>query len=322
MPTIDHRSIIAALTAEERRTLLQQSDIKGLRHLTLHLGAIAVFTTLILREGGTSFSPFWSFSPLLPLLMFIQGILIAFLFTLLHETVHRTPFRSDGLNIWVGRLCGFLVFLGPDWFRYFHFAHHRYTHDPDNDPELASPKPRTVWQYLKYLSGLPETLERFKTLFRNAFKTNQDTYVPERGKAKVMREARVMLALYALLIGGSITTSSTLLVWTWWLPLLLGGPFLRGYLLAEHAFCPHVASMLENTRTTFTNTVVRFLAWNMPYHAEHHAYPAVPFHQLPAFHQFTKAHLANTENGYLKFNKAYYRHASEQKLDVSDPAGK
>ena len=80
--------------------------------------------------------------------------------------------------------------------------------------------------------------------------------------------------------------------------------------------------MLENTRTTFTNSLVCFLAWNMPYHVEYHAYPAVPFHQLPTFHEFTKAHIAHTEDGYLKFNQAYYRHASEQKLDAADPAKK
>lgn len=50
--------------------------------------------------------------------------------------------------------------------------------------------------------------------------------------------------------------------------------------------------MLNNTRTTTTYWWYRRLAWNMPYHAEHHAYPglfnffaslrlqAVPFWQL------------------------------------------
>ena len=39
--------------------------------------------------------------------------------------------------------------------------------------------------------------------------------------------------------------------------------------------------MLENSRTTYTNALVRFLAWNMPFHAEHHAWPSIPFHALP-----------------------------------------
>lgn len=31
-------------------------------------------------------------------------------------------------------------------------------------------------------------------------------------------------------------------------------------------------------RATLTLSLVRLFAWNMPYHAEHHTYPAVPFH--------------------------------------------
>ena len=94
-------------------------------------------------------------------------------------------------------------------------------------------------------------------------------------------------------------------MWLWVLPVLIGQPFLRAYLLAEHTLCPHVANMLENTRTTFTTAAVRFIAWNMPFHAEHHAYPAVPFHQLPRFHGLIAAHLRQTERGYIRFHRRF-----------------
>jgi fatty acid desaturase len=68
--------------------------------------------------------------------------------------------------------------------------------------------------------------------------------------------------------------------------------------------------MFLNTRTTFTNRLVRFLAWNMPYHAEHHVFPAVPFHKLPDLHRLTRAHLGPTAEGYAAFSRAYLaRHA-------------
>ena len=43
----------------------------------------------------------------------------------------------------------------------------------------------------------------------------------------------------------------------------------------------------------------------MPYHAEHHAYPAVPFHKLPEFHEILQRHLKETENGYVRFHRRY-----------------
>jgi len=54
-----------------------------------------------------------------------------------------------------------------------------------------------------------------------------------------------------------------------------------------------------------TNWLVRKLAWNMPYHAEHHAYPGVPFHRLPEFHALIESHLKETEAGYVRFHKRY-----------------
>lgn len=300
MPQIDHKTLVAGLTRDERRSLLAQTDRDGLVRFALHFGGVIALAALI-----TFGAPFQA------LLMLMQGILICFLFTLLHETVHRTPFKTDALNIWVGRLCGFLTFLGPEWFRYFHFAHHRYTHDPDKDPELQSPKPETFWAYVRYLSGLPDWRDRMKTLLRNATHPNQDSYVPERGKHKVMREARVQLALYALLALLSLIFQSTLLIQIWLLPILLGGPFLRAYLLAEHAGCDHVPSMLENTRTTLSTRAIRFIAWNMPYHVEHHAYPSVPFHKLPAFHAHTQAHIKHLDEGYLRFHRSFARHMKD-----------
>jgi fatty acid desaturase len=234
-----------------------------------------------------------------------QGILIIFLFTALHESIHDTAFRSSTLNRIAAAICGFLVFVPPAWFRYFHLAHHRHTHDPGHDPELMSPKPETAWQYVKYLSGLPLWISMAKVIAGAALGRASDPYIPAKGRAKVIGEARIYLALYALLAAGSAALETTALLWAWIVPVLFGQPFLRAYLLAEHARCPHVANMLENTRTTFTNAIVRFIAWNMPFHAEHHAYPSVPFHRLPQFHDVLREHLKTSERGYARFHGKY-----------------
>jgi len=85
---------------------------------------------------------------------------------------------------------------------------------------------------------------------------------------------------------------------------LLGQPFLRLYLLAEHWGCPfspaaQPIAMLARSRTTYTNPFIRFLAWNMPFHAEHHAYPALPFHALPRANALVSAQLGTVAPGYI-----------------------
>ena len=287
---LDHKALIASLTPETRRMLCGQSDGPGLARIGIQLGLIGGLGTYI--QAGL---PLWQ-AALLP-----QGLLIVFLFTALHETIHGTAFRTRWLNTVAAHICGLAVLVAPRHLRYFHMAHHRFTHDPDNDPELSAPKPATSWQYLKHLSGLPEWARRIRTFFAVAIAPERDAFVPARARRRVQAEA----VMFVLLYGATLTAFWPVLLWSWLIPLLIGGPFLRAYLLAEHALCPHVANMLANTRTTFTNRAVRWLAWNMPYHAEHHAYPAVPFHKLPVFHSLARAHLCETEKGYTRFNKRY-----------------
>lgn len=291
---MDHRAFVQSMPAAQRLALTARRNGPGLWRLGLHLGVILALAALVAARV-----PGW------PLLMLPLGVVLTFLFTPLHEVSHDTVFTARWLNRSVAVLCGFLILIPPRWFRYFHFAHHKHTHDPDRDPELANPKPTTWAGYVIYLSGLPLWRSLAGVFWRNARGTARDDYVPDRQRTAIRREAQIMLACYALLLAVSVAAGSALLLWVWIVPLVLGQPFLRAYLLAEHTLCPHVDDMFANTRTTFTTRAVRWLAWNMPYHAEHHAWPAVPFHQLPALHALTRRHLRQTAQGYSGFHATY-----------------
>jgi len=301
--SVTHRNVVSSLTFEQRTELLKRSDYPGIVHLAAHWSCI--ITTALLIHGRV---PYWQ------LLLPIQGIFIVFLFSLLHETIHRTPFKTRWINIFVSNACGFLIVLGPIWFRSFHTNHHRYTNDPTKDPELITKKPETWIEYLFYLSGIPVWYLQLRRLFVGAFKTTQDSFVAVTIRPAIKREARRFLLGYAVLAFASWYMQTTVLLWTWLIPLIFGQPFLRAFLLAEHGGCPDVGNMLENTRTTFTNPVVRFFTWNMPYHAEHHTFPAVPFHNLPELHQYTKAHLQVTERGYVRFHRNFTKSLSHANL--------
>lgn len=290
----DHREFLSALPAETRAALTRKSDRAGLLHLIGHLAAIAVSSALILIRA-----PYW------PMLVPVQGVLLVFLFTLEHECTHKTPFASERLNEVVGHVCGSVLILPFRWFRAFHFAHHRFTNLAGKDPELAAPKPDSPGAILWHVSGLPYWFSEIGLLFRLARGRVEEDFVPARQRPPVIREARLLCGLYALALL-SLAVSPAVL-WLWVLPMIVGQPALRLYLLAEHGDCPQVANMFENTRTTFTSTLVRFIAWNMPYHTEHHSYPAVPFHHLPALHVLMRDHLRVTSDGYTAFTREYLR---------------
>lgn len=290
---MDHSRFIAALPAGTRRALTERSDAPGLWQLARHGGAIlACGVAIAVQVPG-----WWLLLPL-------QGVLLAFLFTLQHEATHQTPFARVRLNEWVGRATGLLIVQPFEWFRYFHLAHHRHTNDPARDPELATPKPQDWRAFLWHLSTLGYWRDKAGVLWTNAFGRIEAPWLPARVRPRLRREARAMLAAYALALALMLTIAPWLFT-AWLLPLALGFPVLRLYLLAEHGRCPAVADMFANTRTTATTRILRFLAWNMPYHAEHHAMPSVPFHRLPELHALVRPHLKVTEAGYARFAARY-----------------
>lgn len=298
---MDHITFLKTLPPDLSAKLCKRQNRAGILHLIAHLALILISGTLI-----TLHVPFW------PLLLPLQGIFIIFLFTLEHEATHKTPFASEPLNEWVGHAIGFTIFLPFQWFRYFHLAHHRYTNIPGKDPELlAGAKPEGWTAYIKYVSGIPYWTTMIIQIIRNAMGQASAPYLPKSTLPRLKTEARVMLALYAL--AALSLTLSPVLIWVWLLPILLGQPFLRLYLLAEHGRCAFVANMFENTRTTYTTKFIRFLAWNMPYHVEHHTMPNIPFHNLPMLHTYTRDHFLITEDGYIQFTRQFVENLSEQR---------
>jgi fatty acid desaturase len=283
------------LTPLVLQQLCRRSNRAGALRTLGHYGAIllvGMLIGLIVSADGV----LWA----LPL-MLLQGVLVAFLFMAVHETAHKTAFDSRPLNMAVGYLSGFLIGLPYEYYCLFHWEHHRHTQDPEKDPELiVGPKPRSETQLAIAYSGLQQVAGRLRLLLTHAV-TGKVTvpWVPAGRRATIVREARAYVAGYALLLLASLALHSALLLWVWVLPVLLGQLILRPYLYAEHTGCDHTRSAFQNTRTVFTTRLVHWLAWNMPYHVEHHAYPSVPFHALPKLHAIVDGEIVHRGPGYL-----------------------
>lgn len=296
---IDHRRFLSSLSAEEKARLIAKSNYRGILHLSGHSAVICALGTWV-WQGWFG----W------PLVMVPFGIAMVFLFTLEHECTHKTPFPLGPWNEGVGHACALVMILPFTWFRYFHLAHHKWTNIPEKDPELDGVAPIGFWPLVLHISGVPYWKSMIVQLVKNAFCGDVGAYVPNGAQRRVRLEARVMLGIY---LGATLSLWWwSWLFWLWVLPVVVGQPFLRLYLMAEHGRCAQVANMFENTRTTFTNTVVRFLAWNMPYHTEHHVYPAVPFHNLPELHQHSRTYLQETADGYVALAGDQLRHLKDQ----------
>ncbi|MFB9264165.1 fatty acid desaturase [Bradyrhizobium erythrophlei] len=285
--THDASPRLKPLGAATLRELSVKSNLAGALRAASHYGMILLIATLIWLVSSR-YGLAWA----LPL-MALQGYFVAFLFMVVHETAHKTAFRSRALNLAVGNLSAFAIGLPYEYYYLFHWDHHRYTQDPEKDPELiVGPKPASDTQLAIAYSGLLQVLVRIRLMLHHALTGRVIVpWIPEGKRAMIVMEARLYLACYLLLLIASLALHSATLLWVWIVPLFAGQLILRPYLYAEHTGCERTRSAFENTRTTMTGRIMKWFAWNMPYHVEHHAYPTVPFHALPKLNAAVDGHI-------------------------------
>jgi len=276
----------------------RRSDRRGALRLTAHVACIAAtgFVVWLARTHWVLLIP----------AMALHGVTIVTLFAPMHECVHRTAFASRRANDVVGWIAGVLGFYNATYYRHFHAWHHRYTQDPERDPELIFPKAKNRREYLSELSGVTFWWRRILDYPRLALGAVHLPFVPQQARRAVALSMSAQLAIYAAAAVAVACGYSEVVIY-WFVPAVLAQPFLRALLVAEHTGCSLDQNGVTNTRTTVAPFPIRLLMWNMPFHAEHHLYPVVPFHQLPALHAHLRGRLRYLAPSYLAANRDIVR---------------
>lgn len=279
--------------------LSRRSDLRGAAQLAAHLGCMSATGLLVWLA-----LPYWLL--LLPA-MLLHGVTLVTMFAPMHECAHRTAFASRTANLALGWVAGVLSFYNISYYRYFHGWHHRYTQDPARDPELMFPRASDRASYLREIAGITFWYRRALDYPALAIgRTGNLPFVPGSARRGIAVSMSLQLAIYAA-AAGSIAMGCTAALYFWFLPALLAMPLLRAYLIAEHTGCSHDSDGLANTRTTLALFPIRLLMWNMPFHAEHHLFPSIPFHQLPTVHLKLRDRLTHVAPGYIATNRAIFR---------------
>jgi len=276
------------------RSLYEKSDLSASIHLIAHLCLVILAGIFVYHAMG---------EPLFFPCALAMGTIMSFLFSPLHECIHRTAFRTRSANTIVAGLAGFILLLPPIHFRLFHMAHHRWTQVPGRDPELENKDLNNFWDLFLQISGYRYWTGNINAIISHSFGRVKEPYIGSLRKSAITIEARCYLLAYTFFFIASLYLSSTVLLFYWIIPMLLGQPILRLFLLAEHTLCPFSEDMLENSRTTITHPLVCFISWNMCFHTEHHAYTAIPFHSLPRAHQLVRPYISELTPGYTSFHK-------------------
>jgi fatty acid desaturase len=258
------------LSATDLRALSERSDLQGGLQMASHLGAIVAAGVLHAYAMGS----WWVL-----LTGFVLGVLLNFLYAAQHELSHATVFKTRKLNEVFGRIIGFTQIFPRDFDQVMHFAHHKWTQDWEKDGELVR-EPYTLTTYLLWLSGITYWRNRFFGVVRRARGIIVEPFIRAEEEAKIIRESRLHLAGYALIGLVALAAGSWAPLTFWLIPMILTKPVHQLQNTIEHLGLSHEDDILENTRSTRTNALFRWLCWQMPYHTAHHTFPAVPFWKL------------------------------------------
>jgi fatty acid desaturase len=275
----------SAIPRKRLKELMQRRDGPAIRDTLLWFAALGV-------TGGLA-CYFWGSWWAVPFFAAYGGLYGSASDSRWHECGHGTAFRTRWMNDAVYQLACFMVLREPTIWRWSHTRHHTDTLIVGRDPEIAAPRPPNIPALILNLFAIRSGLAAFgKLLLHTTGRLTADeaTYVPELERDRVYRVARIWVLVYAAVIASCFYGGTLLPAMLVGLPSFYGAGLLLVFGLTQHAgLAEDVLDHRLNCRTVYMNPLFRFLYWNMNYHVEHHMFPMVPYHALPALHADMKA---------------------------------
>ena len=269
---------------KQMKELMQRSDGPAIRDTIIWLAAL-----ILSAAGGIWFWGTWWCVPFFVVYGTLYGSSGD---SRWHEAGHGTAFRTRWMNDVVYQIASFMIARNPVTWRWSHARHHTDTVIVGRDPEIAVMRPPDLLRVALNFVGMLDVWHYMIDMLRNAagiLSGAEKSFIPEHERHKVVRAARVHLAIYVATVALALWMGS-------WLPLMIVGlPRMYGAwhgiltgLLQHGGLADNVTDHRLNSRTVLMNPISRFIYWNMNYHVEHHMFPMVPYHALPRLHELIK----------------------------------
>ena len=269
---------------KEMKEFIRRSDGPAIRDTFIWLAALFGFASF-----GVALWPSWWSAPF----WLAYGVLYgSSTDSRWHECGHGTAFKTRWMNEVVYQLACFMIMRNPVTWKYGHARHHTDTTIVGRDPQILARRPPNLPKMFANLFGLVDVPLAVKSMIQLAcghLTEEEKEYVPNTKRPLAICVARIWLAIYAMTILVAIYMGSILPFMLIGLPRLYGAWHMTITGILQHAaLADNVIDHRLNSRTILMNPISRFIYWNMNYHIEHHMFPMVPYHKLPALHERLK----------------------------------
>lgn len=240
------------------------------------VAAVVVGFVLNLALFALGVIPAWVALPVLGALTYMS-------YTPLHEAVHGNIHGGQESLKWLNDLCGYLVApmiaIPYASHRVEHFTHHRYTNQPDKDPDYI-------------VSGMGKGLiPAVVTVIR--FLWVQNSFFVKQHWGTASLKDRAIYCLEVLVSVGWRVAFVVAVDQPGTLSVILLGYLLGGFFTAYwFAYRPHIpyqdAKRYRNTNSLIMPKWMKPLEWfwlGQNLHSIHHLFPRVPFYRYHALHR-------------------------------------
>jgi fatty acid desaturase len=257
--------------------------------------------------------------------MVVYGGALCFAYAASHECAHGTAFKTRWLNEAVFWLTSLVFIEEPLYRRYSHAGHHTNTWFNSLDPQKPYGNPLTLAQYFKATLGLTFYVDAARQLIRHSagkFTEAEREFMPESQIRQASINSLIMAACYVALLLYGIAFQSPWPFLLYFIPRFIGGCIVTLYINTQHmCMAEDLHDHRFTTRSIRCSRLERLLYWNMNYHIEHHLYPAVPFHALPALNRCIGEQLPPPLSSVVAANadilRAVARQRTEPRFDLS-----
>lgn len=242
---------------------------------TVLLAAVGLSLWLGAAYAGIAWSlPMWATLP-------VSSTAIYMCFTPMHDATHssvaKRPYRF--VNELVGWLCSVPFIAVPhSLFRWLHLRHHKYTNDPELDPDYMVP-PTGIWSFMQF--PVDTIANWIRTIYKYGDSIDRSTCI----SSILFFLFEIAVITYAIHHG-----FGSCLLWYWFLPMLCAMVFLA--YVFDHL--PHHAHEATASQSVYACTATldgifnvehgeswwlfTWLTLGQNYHSIHHIFPTLPWY--------------------------------------------
>jgi len=280
------------------KKLSYRSDVPGFSHFLIYFSSLIFFGYLSYYFWGS-----WFFL----LFFFIYSTIYTFAIANGHETIHRTAFKTRWINEVFCYISFFQLHAEPLGFRWSHTFHHSNTLQTEGeyDHEIEVSRPTHLIKFFLKFIPMSDLLFIHQSSFVGTTKsalgiinTSIKNTAPVNEQIKIIRNSRIILLIWLLIILTSFYINSWLPIIFYFLPTYMGRPIHFAVNVTQHlAAKVDTKDHRLSTHTIILNPIISFYYWHMEYHIEHHMFPTVPSYNLPKLHNLIKDQMPPAKKG-------------------------